>query len=132
VTDVVREAVRGDERAPVRLRVVQEHPWRLEAEGPTGTLVAEADDLFTALVELREQLEAAGWLLQVNGARVDAYPSRMALDSGGRQLYVLRPGRHATGEDLVDTLAPLEDGRAGTVAEQRENFDRWRQDVART
>jgi hypothetical protein len=130
--DLVREAVRGDERAPVRLRVTAEHPWRLEADGPTGELQAEGDDLFAALNGLREQLERDGWRLAVQGARADTYPSGMARGAGGRRVYVLRPGRHATRDDLVDTLAPLEDGRPGTVAEQRANFERWSADPDRT
>ena len=130
--DLLREAVRGSERAEVRLRVAGEHPWRLEADGPTGRLQAEGDDLFSATVALREQLERDGWLLEIQGARPDTYPSRMARGSGGRRFYVLRPGKHATLDDLVDTLAPLEGGRAGTVAEQRANFERWSRDPDRT
>jgi hypothetical protein len=121
---IVREVRRGAERAEIRLRCAGTHPWRLEADGPTGRLSAEGDDLFSALAGLREQLEADGWLLQVNGARVDAYPSRMAR-AGGRLLYVLRPGEQARDGDLVETLAPLEEGRGGTVAEQQEHFEHW-------
>jgi hypothetical protein len=128
---LLREAARGDERAPIRLRVSGGPPWRLEADGPTGRLDAEADDLFAATVALREQLERDGWLLQVQGGRVDTYPSRMSRGGGGRRIYVLRPGRHATLDDLVDTLAPLDGGRAGTVAEQRETFERWSRDPDR-
>jgi hypothetical protein len=129
--DLLREAVRGSERATVRLRVVGEHPWRLTADGPAGPLEAQGDDLFSALVALREQLERDGWLLEVQGAREDTYPSGMARGSGGRRVYVLRPGRHATLDDLVDTLAPLDGGRAATVAEQRANFERWSRDPDR-
>ena len=119
------DALRGDERAPVRISIEGEHPWRLAADGPTGRLAAEGDDLFAATVVLRERLEADGWLLQIEGAREDVYPSRMSRAAG--RAYVLRPGRHSTLEDLVDTLAPLRAGRAVTVAEQRANFERWSQ-----
>jgi hypothetical protein len=123
--ELVREAVRGQERAPVRLRVTGEHPWRLEADGPTGHVEGEADDLFFATVAVREQLEREGWLLEVEGARGDTYPSGMALGAGGREVYVLRPDSKATLDDLVETLAPMSGGQAATVAEQRANFQRW-------
>lgn len=123
--EIVVEAVRGDARAPVRIVVAAERPYRLDAEGPTGRLSGEGDDVFDAAVALREQLERDGWLLQIEGAREDVYPSRMSRPSG--RAYVLRPGRHSTADDLVDTLAPLSAGRAATVAEQRANFERWTQ-----
>jgi hypothetical protein len=124
-SEIVVDAVRDDARAPVRITVAGERPYRLQADGPTGHLTGEGADLFDATVALREQLERDGWLLQVEGAREDVYPSRMSRPSG--RAYVLRPGRHSTLDDLVDTLAPLRAGRAVTVAEQRAHFERWSQ-----
>jgi hypothetical protein len=120
-----RHAIRRGDRAPVRLRVAGHAPWRLEADGPTGRLAGEGPDLFAATVALREQLERDGWLLEVQGARADTYPSGMGRGAGGQLVYVLQPGRQARLDDIVDTLAPLDGGRAATVAEQRENFERW-------
>jgi hypothetical protein len=125
LSELLVDAVRGDARAPVRITVAGERPYRLEADGPSGRLSGEAEDLFDATVALREQLERDGWLLQVEGAREDVYPSRMSRPSG--KAYVLREGRHSTRDDLVDTLAPLSGGRAATVAEQRAHFERWSQ-----
>jgi hypothetical protein len=122
---ILVDAVCGDVQEPVRITVAGERPCRLEADGPTGRLVGEGEDLFDATVALREQLERDGWLLQVEGAREDVYPSRMSRPSG--KAYVLREGRHSTREDLVDTLAPLQAGRAATVAAQRAHFERWSQ-----
>jgi hypothetical protein len=117
------EAARGTERAPVDLRVSGMVPCRLEAAGPTGSVVVDGHNLWAATVALREQLEAEGWLLQVEGARLDVHPSGMSRDVG--KAYVLRPGRRAVREDLVETLAPLSDGQAATVADQRAFFERW-------
>jgi hypothetical protein len=117
------DALRGDERAPVTLRTVRERPYVIEADGPTGRVVGEGGDVFAATLGLREQLEQDGWLLQIEGARPDVYPSAMSREAG--RAYVLRPGRHSSLEDLVDILAPVSEGRAGTVAEQRDAFERW-------
>ena len=126
MSDVLdREAIRRGERAPVRLRITGRAPWRIEADGPTGALAGEGADLFAACADLREQLERDGWLLAIQGARADTYPSGMGRDGGGRLVYVLRPGEQARMHDLVETLAPLEGGEPATVAEQRENFERW-------
>lgn len=40
-------------------------------------------DLFGALVKFRLRLEENGYVLLCNGARKDAYPSRMAREIGG-------------------------------------------------
>jgi hypothetical protein len=120
-----RQAIRRGERAPVQLRITGHAPWRLEADGPTGRLAGEGPDLFEACVALRELLERDGWLLEVQGARSDTYPSGMGRGAGGQLVYVLRWAQPARLDDIVDTLAPLDDGRAATVAEQREYFERW-------
>ena len=119
------EAVRGDERGSVKLEWSDAPPWVLSAKGPFGRVVERHDDLFSALTALRRVLEADGWLLQVNAARVDAWPSQMARDAGGGKVYLLRIGQQGRREDLVDALAPIEGGRAATVEEQQAFHDRW-------
>ena len=119
------EAVRGDERASVKLKWSDAAPWVLSAKGPFGRVVEEGDDLFSALTAVRRVLEADGWLLQVNAARVDAWPSHMALEAGGRKVYLLRIGEQGRREDLVDAFAPIERGRAATVDEQQAFHDQW-------
>ncbi len=69
------EAVRGDERAAVQLEWSDEPPWHVSADGPVGRIVEHDDDLFSALRALRRVLERDGWLLHVNAARVNAWPS---------------------------------------------------------
>lgn len=48
-------------------------------------------------------------MLEIEGARLDVYPSGMSSEVG--MAHVLRPGRHATLDDLVEPLAPLSGGR---------------------
>jgi hypothetical protein len=119
----VVEAVRGEERVRVELRQAGLMPCHLEADGPTGHLVADGHNLWAACIALREQLEADGWLLRVEGARADVHPSAMSGEVG--KAYVLRLDKAPSIDDLVETLAPLSEGRAVTVAEQRSFYERW-------
>jgi len=81
--------------------------------------VAVEDDAFGALSTVRMELERRGWLLGVEGARIDVWPSGMARDQGGGlRAYRLRRGRSPRSADLVDVFAPAADHLA-TVAEQR-------------
>ena len=81
--------------------------------------VAIEDDAFDALSAVRLELERDGWLLGVEGARGDVWPSGMARDQGGGlRAYRLRRGRTPRSEDLVDVFAPATEHLA-IVAEQR-------------
>lgn len=80
---------------------------------------ATAADAFEALSLVREVLDREGWLLGVQGARIDVWASSMARQQGGgMRAYRLRRGRHPRFDDLVDVFAPA-DERLGTVAAQR-------------
>lgn len=80
---------------------------------------ATADDAFEALSLVRAALDREGWLLGVQGARVDVWPSGMARQQGGgMRAYRLRRGRRPRSDDLVDVFAPA-DERLGTVDAQR-------------
>lgn len=81
---------------------------------------ATAYDAFEALSLAREALDDDGWLLGVQGARVDVWPSGMARQQGGgMRAYRLRRGRRPRFKDLVDVFAPA-DEHLGTVQAQRE------------
>lgn len=129
-TTVLVTLVRGAERQPALLHWQQagffsrvSYTLRLEWRGPQ--LQATAPDLFEALVLVRRQLEPQGWLVAVQGSRLDAYPSRMARDmGGGERIYVHRPGQPARSEDLVDTLAAAEPEDLATVAAQQQYWQR--------
>jgi len=138
--DVV--VIRNDEPEQIRLR-----GWLDGYDGPVPTYrielvtsegnytcpyTATGPDMFEALVRLRRQLEPAGLVVAVQGSRRDTYPSGMARDMGGGMgVYVMRPGRAARREDLVDTLGDAPADQMATVDEQRAFFDAWLAELKR-
>jgi len=92
----------------------------------TCPYTATGPDMFEALVRLRRQLEPDGLLIAVQGSRRDTYPSGMARDmGGGRQIYVVHPGRRADSDDLVGTVADAPSNLLATVDEQRAFWNAW-------
>jgi len=82
-------------------------------------------DLYDGLQALREYLEARGYQLLCAGARPDVVPSGMSRSmGGGRQAYVIRPGKQPT--ELVDIFDYAEPALVGTVQQQREYVESWR------
>jgi len=100
--------------------------YRIELFLGIDRYTATAMDMFESLVRLRLQLEPDGWVVAVQGARRDTYPSGMARDmGGGMRTYIMRPDHHASMDDLVDTLADAAVEQLGTVAEQRAWHREW-------
>jgi hypothetical protein len=96
-------------------------PWTVRLVLADG-LVAEAvaADLFSALEEVRRQVEATGLTVCCQGARPDVFPSGMARQmAGGRRAYRLRAGKRPDRADLVDIFAPASCDDVVTVDEQR-------------
>lgn len=134
--------VQGDRHEQARLR-----SWLDGYDGPIptyriqlftrmgrygGPYTATGPDVFEALVRLRRQLEPEGLMIAVQGSRRDAFPSGMARDmGGGERIYVMRPGRGATFDDLVDTLADATVDQLATIDEQRAYWDAWMQQPGR-
>ncbi|GAB2978017.1 hypothetical protein LWP59_38935 [Amycolatopsis acidiphila] len=128
--------VQGDQHHQARLRGwLDGHDgtrpiYRLELLTSQGTYggpyTATGPDMFEALVRLRRQLEPEGLRIAIQGSRRDAYPSGMARDmGGGERVYVLRPGRTARRDDLVDTFAEAPPDQLATVDEQRTFWEAW-------
>lgn len=121
-----RTAYRGDETRTVQVRVEVDHGASGGERAYTVVVVADgfehtatADDAFEALAAVRLQLERDGWLLGVEGSRIDVWPSGMARDQGGGlRAYRVRRGRRPSLDDLVDVFAPAVEHLA-TVGEQR-------------
>jgi hypothetical protein len=83
-------------------------------------------DTFGAFCQMRLFLEKQGWQILCNGARVDAYPSRMSRDMcGGTRLHILKMGQKAQRSDLVRIFDPAELENVGTVEEQRRYYQEW-------
>jgi hypothetical protein len=89
-----------------------------------------AGDMFEALVRIREQLEPQGWLVAVQGSRLDTYPSGMQRDmGGGLSVYVIRIGEPVRLEDVVDTFAEADPSLLATVDAQRRHAADWKRSI---
>jgi hypothetical protein len=75
--------------------------------------------LIVALSALRRELESASYLICVQGARFDVYPSGLTSQmNGGRFAYVHFRNRRSFRSDLVDILAPALPEEVTTVKAQ--------------
>lgn len=91
-----------------------------------GLLTFQAENLFSAMSKYRVFLEGQGFTLLCNGARRDAYPSRMCLQmGGGRKIYLLKNGQQAKKDDLVDIFEEAPVDSVCSVAEQQEFYKEW-------
>ncbi len=115
------------ESEPCEIQVTDKVPISLTASSAHFGLVTIAgDNLFDVLTRFRLLIERDGYLLLCNAARRDTYPSRMALEmGGGRKVYMLRPGKQAKREDLIDALGAAAIDQVCTVAEQRTSYASW-------
>ena len=107
------------------LSVSMAHPRQLSCTGlGMHDRVVGEDDLFDALVALRNELYAMGCLLLCAGARPDVYPSGVARSmSGGRMAYVCEIGKSA--HAIVDIFSPALAEEVGTVEEQESYRQSW-------
>ncbi|MBN6034103.1 hypothetical protein [Amycolatopsis sp. 195334CR] len=111
-------ATRGTDRRVCRLSVDGTHgEVVLEFDGPTGNLECRGYDVLDALVKLRTSLEAHGWLLAVQGARLNAHASGLLRDStNGKRVYLMSEERGPY--PAVDTLARADPDQVATLEEQ--------------
>jgi hypothetical protein len=92
---------------------------------PDQTWTATGTDLFGALINLREDLDAEEILLCCNGARRNAWASGMQRDMGrGRVVYLLEKGQHGRPRQ-VGTLEAAPCDQIATVREQKEFYAGW-------
>lgn len=100
-------------------------PWTLTFDGiDLGRTEFHGDDLFEAMIALRQALEGLECFLLCGGARVDTYPSAMCRDmAAGRVVYVCELGMPAdTKIDIFDYAKPE---LVGTVQQQWEFHQKW-------
>jgi hypothetical protein len=101
---------------------------QLEWAGPRVDVAA--DDLFEALVRIREQLEPHGWFVAVQGSRLDSFPSGMQRETaGGLRVYVMRMGEPTRPEDVIETFAEADPSLLATVTAQRKRAEDWARSV---
>jgi hypothetical protein len=77
-------------------------------------------DLFGALTALRRALEAHSWLMCIQGARLDVFPSGFTRDQG--MAYLHFRDRRSLEKDLVSVLDPAPTELVATVDEQIESI----------
>jgi hypothetical protein len=126
--------IRGSERVTSTLRweLRSDRTYTIDLDGPDGRVTGNGSDLFQALQEIRSELEPRGWLIAVQGARVDAYPTGMVRDMiGARRVYILRVSQQAQREHLVDIFAEAAADSLGTVEQQKNYYRDWRLSLKR-
>ncbi len=122
----VEIATSSGERELCKIEFTQGVPVTLSTRSARfGELLFTDDNLFAAMSAYRLRLEQDGYFLLCNGARRDAYPSQMALQMGGRKIYLLPTGRQTSREDLVDIFGAATIEQVCTVAEQRDSYEAW-------
>lgn len=86
----------------------------------------DGEDLYAAFNHLRTWLDKSKSKLLCNGARVDVTPSGMSRGmGGGRKAYIIRIGKPALREDLVDIFDYASPDKIGSLDEQKEYYERW-------
>ncbi|WP_342086215.1 hypothetical protein [Dyadobacter sp. OTU695] len=85
-----------------------------------------SDDFFSALRDLREQIEKTGWRLLVKGAARNVWASGMSRSMGGGiKAYQLEKGIASSLDRMVNIFEPADEAEVGTVAEQEAFFSDW-------
>jgi hypothetical protein len=93
---------------------------------PDSAIEAQADDFFSALIEIRTRLEKSGRLLENYGSSLNVYPSPMSRNMGsGEKAYRLAMGRQAMSSDPVSIFETGPDVVPTTVAEQETFYREW-------
>ena len=85
-----------------------------------------SDDFFSALLDLRKQIEETGWRLLVKGAARNVWASGMSRSMGGGiKAYQLEKGVAASLDRMVNIFEVADEAEVGTVAEQEAFFSHW-------
>ncbi|WP_327393186.1 hypothetical protein OG533_31660 [Streptomyces sp. NBC_01186] len=107
-----------------KILVEGDGPWILHLESSNGVEISKAaDNVFSALQEMRATLAQRDITLCCNGARVDVRPSPQSASYGAWMVYVLHMWRPPTVRDLVPTFGYCAD-RIGSVEEQDAYWER--------
>jgi hypothetical protein len=104
--------------------------YRMLLEWSATPIQADADDLFEALVRIREQLERQGWFVAVQGSRLEAFPSPTQREiAAGLSVYITRIGEPATPDDVAETFAVADPSTLATVNAQRQHAQAWQRSL---
>jgi Clp amino terminal domain, pathogenicity island component len=127
--------VRGDERQQAVIHWAWQGRtgpdlYRAQLDWSGEPIDVGADDMFEALVRIREQLEPQGWFVAVQGSRLDVFPTAMQREmAGGLNVQVMRMGEQARLGDVVETFAEADPSTLAMVAAQRERAEEWMRSV---
>jgi hypothetical protein len=99
----------------------------LSLESPaTEVWDARGWNAWDAMRTLRAMVEPLGYRLCCNGARRDAYVSRMLISmADGELVYLLHRWRSPRRRDLVGIFSYAPPEKIGTIADQDRYFERW-------
>lgn len=89
-------------------------------------IIAESENYFYALVELRKKLEFRHIKLLCKGCSRYVYPSPMLLSMGdATEAYELTLGKQALTKDLVNIFEPCKCDEYASVEEQYAYYEEW-------
>ncbi|GAA0127534.1 hypothetical protein UT300019_34400 [Clostridium sp. CTA-19] len=86
----------------------------------------KSENFFSALLNLRKELEKKNIQIICNGAAKNIYPSTMQMSMGsGRTAYRLCMGNQAKNSDMVDIFDYDEDLEFANIEEQSKYYTEW-------
>ncbi|MGL5149256.1 MAG: hypothetical protein ACRC7N_01620 [Clostridium sp.] len=86
----------------------------------------KSENFFSALINLRKELEKKNIQIICNGAAKNIYPSPMQMSMGsGRTAYKLCMGKQARNSDVVDIFDCDEDLEFANIEEQSKYYAEW-------
>lgn len=89
-------------------------------------IIAEGENYFYALLELREKLELQNIKLLCKGCSRNVYPSSMILSMGDAlEAYELTMGKQAFTKDLVNIFDPCGYDEYASIKEQYAYYEEW-------
>ena len=90
----------------------------------------KSENFFSALVNLREELEKKNIQIICNGAAKNIYPSPMQMSMGdGRTAYKLCMGKQARNSDVVDIFDYDEDLEFANIEDQSKYYAEWLESI---
>jgi len=102
----------------------------IELNIDTQKISIKGENFFSALQELRGELEKKGIQIVCNGAAKNVYPSPMQMSMGsGRKAYRLFIGQQASNSDVVDIFDYEEGLDFVKIKEQSKYYAEWLKSV---
>lgn len=110
-----------------KVHFILDKKWKLNVfdfDLPRSEFISE--DLFSAQVEFRKELELKKAKLLCAGSRIDVFPSGMSRSmAGAMKAYKTQLGKPSQSTDLVDIFDYARPDAVATVEEQRDFHQKW-------